>query len=371
MIKKQPLTTWARTSCSLLCLILLSACQQSTPSKTTTSQSDSGQSIQAQSPDLVRKPEEGKTIRPAASTNYYSQFLAEIVNQGLRELGYTVEETQQMQITLGHVAVKNGDAHFLTAHWENLNYAMFLENGGGEAVERVGVLVNNAVQGYLIDKKTADEYQLTNLEQLQDPEIAKLFDSDGDGLADLIGCNPGWSCGAVTEHHLQAYDLVDTVEFVQGEYDALVANTITRLEQGETILSYAYSPHWASAVLQPDVNVIWMEVPFTSLPDTDTETEQIETSIDGKNLGFAVDRIRVVANSLYLAENPVAKRWLELVSVPIEDVNAQQKLVYDGENKPEDILRHAQEWVEVNRNPFDRWLAEARQVSFSNSESAP
>ncbi|OLT68771.1 hypothetical protein BI334_30540 [Moorena producens 3L] len=29
-------------------------------------------------------------------------------------------------------------------------------------------------------------------EQLKNPKIAKLFDSDGDGKANLTGCNPGW-----------------------------------------------------------------------------------------------------------------------------------------------------------------------------------
>lgn len=51
-------------------------------------------------------------------------------------------------------------------------------------------------QGYLIDKKTADKYHITNIEQLKDPKIAKLFDANNDGKADLTGCNPGWGCEA-------------------------------------------------------------------------------------------------------------------------------------------------------------------------------
>ncbi|MFP1591885.1 hypothetical protein ACLB1M_20810 [Escherichia coli] len=37
-----------------------------------------------------------------------------------------------------------------------------------------GVFVNGAAQGYLIDKKTADQYKITNIAQLKDPKIAKL-----------------------------------------------------------------------------------------------------------------------------------------------------------------------------------------------------
>ncbi|MFS8878657.1 MULTISPECIES: glycine betaine/L-proline ABC transporter substrate-binding protein ProX [unclassified Synechococcus] len=305
---------------------------------------------------------EGKVIRPAASTNFYSLFLAEIINEGLRELGYQVEPTQQLQVALAHAALASNDVDFLTAHWENLNYPMIVNNGGEERLQRVGVLVDNTVQGYLIDKATAEAHGIQNLGQLRDPQIARLFDSDGNGKADLVGCNPGWGCAAVTEHHLKVYELTDTVQFVQGEYDALIADTITRLQQGEPILAYAYSPHWAGAFLKPGENVAWLEVPFTSLPAEQADVSTVNTLVDGRNLGFAVDRIRVVARADYLRDNPVARRWLELVSIPIEDVNAQQKRVHDGERSPEDIRRHALEWIAANRQLFDRWLQQARQV---------
>lgn len=306
---------------------------------------------------------DGTPIQPAASTNFYSLFLAEIINEGLSELGYRVQPTQQLQVALAHAAVGSNDVNFLTAHWENLNYPMILNNGGEDRLERVGVLVDNTVQGYLIDKATAEQYNIRNLEQLQDPQIARLFDSDGNGKANLVGCNPGWGCAAVTEHHLEVYGLTSTVQFVQGEYDALIADTITRLQQGEPILAYAYSPHWAGAFLQPQENVVWLEVPFTSLPEEQADVDRVNTVVDGRNLGFAVDRIRVVANADYLRANPVARRWLELVSIPIEDVNAQQKRVHDGEKSPEDIRRHALEWIEANRERFEGWLEQARQVA--------
>lgn len=52
---------------------------------------------------------------------------------------------------------------------------------GDKKFYREGVFVNGAAQGYLIDKKTADQYKITNIAQLKDPKIAKLFDTNGDG----------------------------------------------------------------------------------------------------------------------------------------------------------------------------------------------
>lgn len=84
--------------------------------------------------------------------------------------------------------------------------------------------------------------------------------------------------------------------------------------------------------------------------------------VDGKNLGIAVDRIRIIANNNFLADNPAAKRLFELISISIEDVNAQQKLVQDGETNAKDIRRHAEEWVKTNQEKFDSWLEEARAI---------
>ena len=104
----------------------------------------------------------------------------------------------------------------------------FLQNGGDQKLEKVGVIIADALQSYQIDKKTADQYKITNLEQLKNPKIAKLFDSDGDGKANLTGCNPGWGCELVIEHQLDAYKLRDTIEHDQGNYDVLLAATLGR-----------------------------------------------------------------------------------------------------------------------------------------------
>jgi glycine betaine/proline transport system substrate-binding protein len=76
---------------------------------------------------------------------------------------------------------------------------------------REGTFVTGA-QGYLIDKKTADQYHITNIDQLKDPKIAKLFDTNGDGKADMMGCSPGWGCEAVINHQNKAFDLAKTVD---------------------------------------------------------------------------------------------------------------------------------------------------------------
>ena len=49
----------------------------------------------------------------------------------------------------------------------------------------------------MIDKATADAMGITSMSQLEDASVAAMFDQDGDGLADLIGCNEGWGCATI------------------------------------------------------------------------------------------------------------------------------------------------------------------------------
>ena len=299
------------------------------------------------------------TLRTAHSTWIEEHFQTEIVKIGLEKLGYEVETPKEIEYPPIYISVANGDLDYSVVYY-NPGHEAFFNNAGGEAkLEGVGMLTPDGIQGYQIDKKTADKYNITNLEQFQDPEIAKLFDSDGDGKANLVGCNAGWACELNIDHHLEAYGLKDTVEHDRGKYTPLLANSITRYKQGESVMFYAYNPHWIGAVLKPEQDVVWLEVPFTSLPEGLENVTEEDTSVNGKNHGFPKTEQRIVANKKFLAANPIAKRWFELVQIPAEDINAESLRIQEGENKPEDIRRHAQEWVEQNQELFDSWLAAA------------
>ena len=303
-------------------------------------------------------PGKGVRVRPVDQGLIEEQFQYEVLIAGLEELGYKVEPILHMSegVVTAHVAVGQGDAHFYAVHWDPLHMA-FYQKVGSDKLEKVGLLTPGSLQGYLIDKKTADKYNITNVDQLKDPAIAKLFDADGDGKADLAGCTPGWGCERVIEHHLDAYDLRKTVKHNQGSYFPLIADTIARYKAGESILYYTWTPLWVSGILVPGKNVEWLTVPFTSLPGERTETDT--TLPDGRNLGFAVNTVRVIANKRFLEDNPAAKRFFELAAISIDDVNAENLLIRNGEKREKDIKRHAREWIAKHRAEFDSWIKEA------------
>lgn len=306
----------------------------------------------------AQMPGEGKSVQPIRPAGIQGNiFPHDVIAIGLERLGYKVKPALEADYPPLHLAVAQGDADYMATEWIPTHEAFFLQAGGDDVMERVGTYITGAGQGYFIDKATADAHDITNLGQLADPEIAKLFDSDGDGKANLTGCNPGWGCERVIEHQLDAFELRDTVHHDQGSYFALIADMITRYEAGQPVLFYTWTPQWIGAVMRPGHEVTQIDVPHSASPDGN-DTEQA----DGSNPGFEVNTIAFLGNKEFLAENPAARRLFELVQIPIADVNAVILRQHRGENSEEQIMEQAREWVAANEEQFAAWVDEAAKA---------
>ncbi|NGO55350.1 glycine betaine/L-proline ABC transporter substrate-binding protein ProX [Allomesorhizobium camelthorni] len=302
----------------------------------------------------AQMPGEGKTVQPITTGQSGHVFQHEVVRLGLEALGYEVKPALEADYPALHLAIGQGQADYTATHWVPLHQGFYDAAGGDQTLERVGVLIAGAGQGYFIDKATAEKNSITKLDQFASPEIAKLFDSDGDGKANLTGCNPGWGCEREIEHQIDAYKLRDTVSHNQGSYFALIADTITRYQAGQPIFYYTWSPQWVGSVLRPGRDVIQLDVPFSAATDgSDTALA------DGSNPGFKVNDIDILANKQFLAKNPAAKKFFELVKIPLDDVNAVILRQHEGEEKPEQITHQAHDWVAKNQAQFDSWVKEA------------
>ena len=307
------------------------------------------------------QPGEGVEVQPIKSSIAEETFQTLLVMKALEELGYEVKDIKEIEYAAGHVALANGDATFMADHWDPLHTDFYEEAGGDAKLYREGVYSSGSIQGYLIDKKTAEAYGITNIDQFKDPKIAKLFDADGDGKADLAGCTPGWGCEKVIEHHLDAYGLRDTVTHNQGSYSAIIADTIARYRQGEPIFYYTWTPYWVSGVLVPGEDVVWLQVPFSALPG---ERADVDTTLpDGSNYGFQANDQRIVANRAWAEANPAAAKLFAIMKVSNNDISAQNLRMRDGENSEADIEKHAEAWIAANRDKVDAWLELARAAA--------
>ncbi|NEQ54207.1 MAG: glycine betaine/L-proline ABC transporter substrate-binding protein ProX [Leptolyngbya sp. SIO3F4] len=298
-----------------------------------------------------------KVVR-SAYASLEELFQTEIINIGLEKLGYKPITGSELEYDVIHQAIGRNYLDYTAVHWYPIHKDFFEQNGGNATFKRLEPVVENALQGYLIDKKTSTANNIDGLPDLQDPEIAKIFDTDGNGKANLIGCPHGWACRGVIESHLYGHNLRDTVEQDSHDYNASMEKIIERYKAGKPVLYFTWTPLWVSSVLVPNEDVVWLDVPPLG-PQEDASI------VDGKNLGFEINHIHILANRDFLKENSDIARWFEVVNIPITDVSLQNQRMRDGENKPEDIRRHAEEWILDNQGTFDSWLEDAKQSAKS------
>lgn len=306
---------------------------------------------------------ERQPVRMARATWDTGWFQAEVYRLLMQRLGYQVEGPVTMDNDEFYEAVAVGEVDLWANGWFPTQ-DVFLQE---DHVELVGTQVDDgALQGYFVDKATAEAHGITNLGDLASPELAALFDEDGDGLADLTGCEPSWGCAAIIDHHLEAYGLRNTVEQVQGAYSPSIRATFDRYRAGRPVLYYTWTPNWTVGELQPGLDVVWLETPFPSLPveqaaylDRTTIAGIRGCANDPCQVGWPPNDIRVVANSRFLEANPSIRRLLEQVVIPLGDISAQNALMVADEGDPEDIRRHAEEWVDANQALVEGWIETA------------
>ena len=310
-------------------------------------------------------PGAGKTIRFAQDDSLGANYVQDqILVAALEKLGYKVN-LSTVGNTLFFQAAAQGDLDISP----DVNFPQ--REPGYRTVEKQLAIVGDGsiggggINGYLIDKKTADAYRITSLDRLKDPKIAGLFGANG--KAELISCDPGWSCGDVVDHQIGAFGLKDSVHAVRGKYEALMAETVARVRRGEPAFYYAWSPSWVNDALVPGKDVVWLPTPFDSLPaGGPAAASALVKGVPGCAGGQDPCRMamgawnwRVVANRQFLDANPAVKRLAELAHWPLATwVGWESAINADGSND-RDIKKLSTAWIAANKAEFDGWVAAA------------
>jgi len=317
-----------------------------------------------------QKPGEGVEVKPARATWNTGYFQEALVRAGLKELGYKVEKPKELTNPLFYQSVMLGDLDYWTNGWFP-NHVSQMPKGWEEKVEIVGYVVKaGGLQGYLVSKKEVEKYKISSLDDFKRPEVMKAFDSNGDGKADLTACPPGWGCEKVITHHFKVYDLDNYINPIKAGYAASMADTMARYKSGEPIFFYTWAPNWTIGMLKPGKDVMWINVPKILPRDSQLAGEERMTvsGIEGAvteplKAGFVVSDIQVVANKKFLNNNPAARKFFEVFTLPLADINAQNTRMENGEKSQSDIERHAQEWIKANQQQWNTWLEAARNAA--------
>ena len=276
-------------------------------------------------------------------------FQAEVYKQALEKMGYKVTEPKAMKPSVFYLAAAAGDLDLWVNGWFSTHDTYIKETKG--KVKAVGnVMAKGGLQGYLVDKKTADRLGIKSVMDIK--KHAKQFDSNGDGKADMVACPPGWGCEKQITKHFAELGLGDFINPVQADYSASMADAITKFKNGKSILVYTWTPNWTVGALELGKDIVWIEVPYSK-----TKSVKVSNATKSKiNMGFGADDIRAAANVDFLKANPKVEKMLKKASIPLADIAAQNLKMNAGEKSEKEIKKHASAWIKANQSAFDGWL---------------
>ena len=113
---------------------------------------------------------------------------------------------------------------------------------------RETVLVNrtpyHGAQGLFIPRYVQEQYGVKAVTDLSNPEISKLFDSDGNGKGEFWAGAPGWASTNVEKVKARSYGYGQFFEPIEVPVAVFQANLKTAYSRKKPILFYSWTPEW-------------------------------------------------------------------------------------------------------------------------------
>jgi len=335
-------------------------------------------------------PGEGVNVTMARADWSTGYFQAALYRNLMQQLGYTVSDPSELELgpSLFYLSLAQGDADFWVNSWMPGHKSWLspdMPDGSkvGDHVTTLGAEMNaGGLQGYLITKSVADANNITTLDQLNDdPAITALFDSDGNGKANIYGCQESYTCDNIITEQI-AQSGWDNVEQTIAGYDAMMAEAVAKVEKGEPMVIYTWTPSAYITKLIPGQNVVWLAVDhvvddsnvsgqeggadYSQLPGTaNIPADQCPAAADAGTcqLGWIAADILVTANNDFLAANPAAEELFKQVQLSVVDVSLANVEQSNGCDTNDCIIGLAQTWIDEHADIVNTWLDAAKAAA--------
>lgn len=324
--------------------------------------------LEAAAEEEMALPGEGVTITMARGNWKETNFQNYVVQLLLEELGYEVTDPEEIAPATFYPALAQGDYDLWASSWP-LNHTPLLEgespDGGtfGDKVQYIGTMMaSGALQGLLVDIPSVEQFGFATLGELLDnPDAVAHFDTDGDGKADLNGCDDGWGCQKVMNDTIAKNGWDDRIAQVSATHSALFAESQASFDTGGPVLQYVWTPTAFVGKLVPGRDVLWLAI----APDQALEGQDGVSAVgdactnDPCTTMFTPSDIVVTANNDFLAANPAAASLLANFRIDPLAVAVQAVAIDAGANPNDDMVAAAAEWIADNRDVIDPWIEAA------------
>lgn len=309
---------------------------------------------------------------------------AEIVRLLLTELGYTVNELQNIELApeYFHGVLGEGEIDL----WANGRFPddeqywnLELADGSTVAdhVTAIGELLPGAgLQGFVTNAVLPLDMSGLTLDLIDgDADARAPFDAadELDGTVQILGCPEDSICADQIDEMIR-FARWRNIDQRYGDPEELTEAALRRIVAGKPVIIYLGGPSARLAQLIPGENVVWLSVDPDSVLDgsiTAAWNQRIDDeavaapvaaascTADPCYLSWRPTEIRITARTDFLDQHPGAATLLEAITIPPADL-------YFGlsrQGRGVDVGLIASQWIADNRAMVDEWLADAARAA--------
>lgn len=238
-----------------------------------------------------------------------------------------------------------------------------------EAKVRLNKAPYDATDGFYIPTFMAQEHGIKSIDDLKNPEIAKLFDINGDGRGDYWPGGPGWGVTNIYKVKAVSYGLEEFYDQIVAS-DALIKAQIGTAFQKKTGVLFYY---WMPEALHQAYDLTKLEEPAfdgfameSKKGEADYNPEGCYNYVDPKESPDWLSESRItcatapqpiyIAYSAALEERaPEIAEFLSNVAIEPEEIG---EWIYSMSVENKDPAVVAKEWVEANPERVKSWVGE-------------
>jgi glycine betaine/proline transport system substrate-binding protein len=249
---------------------------------------------------------------------------------------------------------------------QSASWAKFVQKGSKETV-----LANSkpytGVQGLFIPGFIQDEHGIKSVFDLASPEIAKLFDTDGDGKGEYWPGGPGWSSTNVEQVKAKSYGYDKFFEPFVVEQWVMEAKLSAAFKRKKPILFYFWTPEWIHSAYdlrrleEPEFDGFAMT---SKKDDPRYKPDGCWNMIDAKEsedwmakssvkCAWADANVYVGYSASLTKRAPKAAKFLSQVSFDPKLINEWILAIAQDKREPAEV---AKDWIAKNPNVVNEWL---------------
>ncbi len=205
-----------------------------------------------------------------------------------------------------------------------------------------------ATQGTFVPRYMAD--RIKSFEDLAKPEIAALFDKDGDGKGEYWPGDANWGSTKLLQIKFESYGLSELWEPEIYSDATFKTQLKAAIAAEEPILFYYWTPEWIHAAY----DLVSLEEPDRTEGCEDLKLDQ-EDWLEASTFTCKYNDARAyVAYSKSLEQrNPVVAKFLSQIKLDADVVNEWILKIGRDDEDPQDV---AEAWIEANPDTVNGWI---------------